>query len=273
MEKKTTRITTLEEHRNLLKTVLKTAKSRVLVVSPFIADSAIRHDRIPELVSDAVHRGVRVDVFTDDKLNRLEDGAWKPAAKAGMASLAHAGANVSIVSGIHNKTLARDEDLVAEGSFNWLSAVRTKGADMQRQERTLVYEGEEVKGMVEREVDTLNRTTEDMVKTRKYKDELTLREKTRIWTFFGILLMINILAWFAGHKAPWQQWSMWVITIVGVIDAFLLIGFLSSFGSDEYGSRPSNVCQGHPGRSKDYYTLFVNPTYEATYSGMRGGND
>ena len=66
--------------------------------------------------------------------------------------LAEAGAKVSIVKGIHNKTLARDENLIAEGSFNWLSAVRIAGADHQREERTMVVEGDSVAEMIEREL-------------------------------------------------------------------------------------------------------------------------
>lgn len=187
---KTTRITTLDEHRKLLKTVFQTAKSRVLVVSPFIAESAIRHDRVPKLVSDAVHRGVNVDIFTDDRLNRQTDGSWKPAAKTGMASLVNAGAKVSIVNGIHNKTLARDEDLITEGSFNWLSAVRTKGADMQRHERTLVYEGEEVKGMVEKEVGEMeNNSFGEIVKKTQTQPVLTPSKKKPTKNIVYILIL------------------------------------------------------------------------------------
>lgn len=146
------RIQTLEEHRSVLKHVFDTAKERVLIVSPFISDSALSADRIPSLVTKAVNRHVAVNIFTDNNLNRETNGSFKRSAELGISSLVNAGAKVTVVDGIHNKTLARDNNLIAEGSFNWLSAVRTAGGVHQREERTLVVEGEEVKIMIEKEL-------------------------------------------------------------------------------------------------------------------------
>lgn len=148
------RISSLEEHRAILKEVLQTAKRRVLIVSPFITNSALKSDGIPGKVRSATGRGVSVSVFTDHKLNREDDGkgAIKRSAQEGIAGLLRAGASVTVVNGIHNKTLARDEDLIADGSFNWLSAVRTKGGVHQREERTMIVEGNEAKAMIEKEV-------------------------------------------------------------------------------------------------------------------------
>jgi hypothetical protein len=44
--------------------------------------------------------------------------------KAAISVLADAGANVWLTTRVHSKTLAFDEELVVEGSFNWLSAPR-----------------------------------------------------------------------------------------------------------------------------------------------------
>ena len=82
MEK--TRITTLEEHQALLKRVFDTAKSRVLVVSPFISDTAIKHDNITGMVSKAVSRGVAVELFIDDALNCIPEGSLKTSAHNGI---------------------------------------------------------------------------------------------------------------------------------------------------------------------------------------------
>lgn len=106
--------------------VFETAKSRVLIVSPFVSDSAIHADNIPKLIRTATKNGATVSVYTDDRLNTTEGGVAKVAALKGIHALASSGASVHIVSGIHHKTLIRDNDLIAEGSFNWLSAVRTK---------------------------------------------------------------------------------------------------------------------------------------------------
>lgn len=150
------RITSLEEHRNLLRMVLETAKSRVLIVSPFISSYAISQDNVAGLVKRATGRGVTVDVYTDDALNLDAVGDLKQAAKDGVSALLRAGARVIIVHGIHNKTLAKDDDLIAEGSFNWLSAVRTRGGIHQREERTMVVKGKQANNMIHEEMKQLN---------------------------------------------------------------------------------------------------------------------
>jgi hypothetical protein len=145
------RVASLEDHRSLLKEVFQTAQERVLIVSPFVSKSALHADCIPAHVQSAISRGVVVQVYTDNDLNRV-DGDLKRSANEGIAELLRAGATVIVLDGIHNKTLIRDNDLITEGSFNWLSAVRTYGGTHQREERTIVVEGDEAKGMIEDEI-------------------------------------------------------------------------------------------------------------------------
>ena len=154
----TKRISTLAEHRALLKEVLQTAKGQVLIVSPFISGSALKADGIVKLVRKAVTRGVRVSVYIDDQLNR-QDGDLKKSAGEGIVELVKAGAGVTVLAGIHNKTLIRDNDLITEGSFNWLSAVRTAGGTHQREERTLVVDGIEAQKMIEEEIKSISKAT------------------------------------------------------------------------------------------------------------------
>lgn len=81
--------------------------------------------------------------------------------------------------------------------------------------------------------------------------------------------MINVLAWLAGHKAPWQQWSMWVIMIVGVIDTFVLIVFIQAKGSGGQSTSSSR----HSNKKPDHYDLFLNPSLDSTYGSMRPDNE
>jgi phosphatidylserine/phosphatidylglycerophosphate/cardiolipin synthase-like enzyme len=149
------RLVTLAEHQAFLKDVLATAKKRVVIVSPFISSKAIKADNLAVQVKQAVARGVQVKVFVDYNLNTI-DGEMKLSAKQGIADLVNAGAKVAIASEIHNKTLARDNDIIAEGSFNWLSAVRVRHAENQREERTLVVTGEGVAEMIAQELERVS---------------------------------------------------------------------------------------------------------------------
>lgn len=190
------RIQTLEEHRAVLKHVFDTAKERVLIVSPFISSSALSADKIPSMVASAVRRNVDVSVYTDDRLNREPSGLFKKSADAGISSLISAGAGVTIVNGIHNKTLIRDNDFISEGSFNWLSAVRDRDGENQREERTIVVQGEEAETMIAQEIEQITKAGQThvahgVIKTRSFT------ETKRFAVVAGVVL-IAILFFFSG---------------------------------------------------------------------------
>lgn len=83
---------------------------------------------------------------------------------------------VVILKKIHSKTLIKDNNLITEGSFNWLSAVRKDGADHQREERTMVSEGYEVRRLIEKEMAKLDKLEkeEGMVLDKDTKTEVSL---------------------------------------------------------------------------------------------------
>jgi len=110
------RVSSLEEHRTLLREVFLTARNRILIVSPFVSKSAIQADGIPHRVRAAAGREVKVSVYTDNDLNHI-DGSLKQSANDGIAELIRAGASVTVLNGVHNKTLIMDDTLISEGSF------------------------------------------------------------------------------------------------------------------------------------------------------------
>lgn len=145
------RLVTLDDHRWLLATVLRKARQRVVIFSPQLSAGAIRSDNIDSLIACAVARGVNVAVLTDYGLN-LENGEPKASAMAGKKLIEAAGAQVVVVDRIHHKTLIADDDLIVDGSFNWLSAVRRNNHAHQREERSKVTVGEAARGFVRQEL-------------------------------------------------------------------------------------------------------------------------
>ncbi|HQH27056.1 MAG TPA: AAA domain-containing protein, partial [Oligoflexia bacterium] len=136
----TTRIVTLAGHQEVLSGAFEGAKREVLISSPTISSAAIVKDNITALIQAARQRGVSVRVFTDADLD-APNGELKPNAAKGRALLAEAGAEVIVVKAIHNKALAVDDHTLVEGSFNWLSAVRTEGSVHQKLEVSWCYRG------------------------------------------------------------------------------------------------------------------------------------
>ena len=61
--------------------------------------------------------------------------------------------------GVHAKTLAVDEQLLVEGSFNWFSAV-AEGGPYHRYEASLAYRGEHVGVMIEEALASLRQRVE-----------------------------------------------------------------------------------------------------------------
>ncbi len=113
---------------------------RVLITSPYITQTAICDDNIPNAISSARSKNVRVLVAFDPDLNR--DGiSVRESARQGVTLLKAAGAEVRNVVRVHSKTLAVDDKWIVEGSFNWLSAMRDSDSRYARQERSLRYEG------------------------------------------------------------------------------------------------------------------------------------
>lgn len=128
----------LAEHQKALRDFFTGAVQTIRITSPWVTARAIREDGIEKLVADAVDRGVQVTFYVDSDLNR-KDGRELPSAAEGKQLLAESGATVKVTQRIHNKTIAVDDGLICEGSFNWLSAVRRAESPFHRYERSLVY--------------------------------------------------------------------------------------------------------------------------------------
>jgi energy-coupling factor transporter ATP-binding protein EcfA2 len=141
---------TLEAHRTALTESIRNARRAVWIVSPFIAEAAIVADKLPAIIREAVNRGVKVTVYTDQKLNLNRDGSAKYSFTKGERILLNSGAIVKHVRSDHSKTLMMDHVLLIEGSFNWLSASRDPQSDYQRRERSLQYSGKDVESIIEK---------------------------------------------------------------------------------------------------------------------------
>lgn len=121
----TQRLSTIEEHIHLLYHAFDEATHRLLIVSPFISIHAIEHDQLISQLHRAVQRGIEITIYTDASLDyEIKSKQLRQHAEDGRKALVENGAHLIIVKGIHNKSLAIDDQTLIEGSFNWLSASR-----------------------------------------------------------------------------------------------------------------------------------------------------
>lgn len=141
------RISTLDKHRSCLGYCFREAKKRLLIFSPFISKVAIVADGIPDLITEAVNKGVSVEVVTDQYLDRV-DGRLKSTAESGRRALREAGAKLIVYKGVHSKTICIDDRWLIEGSFNWFSAVRDETSPYCRKEASVMMQGEGIAEMI-----------------------------------------------------------------------------------------------------------------------------
>lgn len=140
-------ITTLEGHRDVLREAMASAQRSLIIVSPFLTESAIDMDQIEVGLNAAAQRGVIVRVVSDEQLNND-----KAAFRRCLGRLKNAGATVRLAAtkGVHSKMLLVDRSWLVVGSFNWLSAVRDPSSAWARHESSMRYDGNETFEMISR---------------------------------------------------------------------------------------------------------------------------
>ncbi len=142
-------LTTLDEHRDILKSSLQEAQKRVVIVSPYISKWAIIEDKIVDLVKRKHEEKVKVTIYTDCRLDRyLKTDNLKYIAKDGRELLRKAYINLRILNKVHAKVLIKDDDMIVIGSFNWLSAARNLHSDHSNLEQSIVVRGLQAAGLI-----------------------------------------------------------------------------------------------------------------------------
>lgn len=204
----------LEEHRAMLRHVFSTAQELILIISPFISMSALESDNISGLVKKAVARGVDVQIFVDSQSNCYIDGTMKTRALDGIAELVAAGAQVGVANGISSRILARDNDLLTVGIFNWLSAVGIRNGYCQIKERSKVCTGTAAAEIIARERNNIEEAGYGLACT----EENGFIEVTRTGKIFSycFVLAVPVLIGNGAHAK-----------IVGFIGLALMLGLFA----------------------------------------------
>lgn len=109
-------ITTLSEHEDVLREIIKEARAEIVIVSPWVTENALEASEIVPHIRDAVTRGVSVRVFGDKERTTASTGA--------LNILKDAGCEVAVIPRVHSKIAIQDDKILCVGSFNWLSASR-----------------------------------------------------------------------------------------------------------------------------------------------------
>jgi hypothetical protein len=139
----------LADHRMALDEAFTTAKSCIVIVSPFLAKAAIAGDQILDNIKRARAKAVQVRVISDREINQGNKATLQQFDEC-VQALKSAGASVQLVrsQGVHSKMVLVDNSWLVVGSFNWLSAVRDPTSSYSRYESSIRYEGSEAFQMI-----------------------------------------------------------------------------------------------------------------------------
>lgn len=143
----------LDDHRGTLLEAFQNARTRLVIVSPFLSMAALRIDGILDSITKTAARGVRVTIVTDPSLNQAKSQEFDRCVE----QLSAAGAIVRKTNsrGVHSKLVMVDLAWLVVGSFNWLSAARNPTSQYARYESSLRYDGVEAFEMIWRTLNDL----------------------------------------------------------------------------------------------------------------------
>lgn len=139
------------EHDRFLAATLQTARQQVQIVTPWVKLHWIEKSGAMTEMAASVARGVQVTVYTDLGFNTdisrdqpKGDPAKVEEFKAAILALRALNIQTHVVNKVHSKIVMADEELLCIGSFNWLSASRSKVH--MNHETSMVYRGPDVTG-------------------------------------------------------------------------------------------------------------------------------
>lgn len=134
------------EHDAFLIDALAGNGRRYSIVSPWIIARTMENVGFVTAFEKAIGRGASVDVFSDPLLNSNVTRDGQTQMSSAKDTLTKIGVRLHEVPRLHSKIVAVDHDLLAIGSYNWLSADRH--GKFSRHETSFVYRGQHLESEI-----------------------------------------------------------------------------------------------------------------------------
>jgi hypothetical protein len=144
---------TVESHRKMLSDSFTIAKNRLVIVSPFISINALQSDNIGDKVNSAIKNNISIDIYADK--NWINEKVREYYVKPAIDLLKNSGVEIKLINNLHAKLLIIDDNIIVEGSFNWLSAKRNNKLSEQQFDSSILYKGEKVKDLINSNIEML----------------------------------------------------------------------------------------------------------------------
>jgi phosphatidylserine/phosphatidylglycerophosphate/cardiolipin synthase-like enzyme len=135
----------LDQQCGFFQECFDSAKQRLIICSPFISSIGQYEDDIDvNVLRKTTSRGVDIFFICAAESNSLESF------RNFLSKVNSPKIHLIAASNIHLKTIIIDENLIAEGSFNWLSAARDDESEYHNHEQTISVRGDMAKELIEK---------------------------------------------------------------------------------------------------------------------------
>ena len=130
-------IHSLESHREFIADAFESAERKIIFCAPFVnKDSGYQRDFTKKLLNQTLCRNVHIYFVC------RTDAPTLPSFRHYLGTLLDSPfMHIITMPNIHLKTVVIDDETIAEGSFNWLSASRDEESEFHNHEVTLLLDG------------------------------------------------------------------------------------------------------------------------------------
>lgn len=141
-------IPSLDQHCGFLQEMLETAKRKIIICSPFLSMRQFLANIDEALLRTFSNRGVRLFIVTSSQNYDY------PRLTSYLNKINSSFIHMIDHSNFHLKTLIVDDEVITEGSFNWLSAVRDEESEFHNHEATLLVRGSAANALIQQFYDS-----------------------------------------------------------------------------------------------------------------------
>jgi hypothetical protein len=221
-------LSTLEEHRGILREVFETAQKNITIFSPYMAIPALNADNIEKLVAKAVlERKVIITIYTDSN-DALKRNILTTSSSTNPLFLNQV--HWRVVDRLHAKLLIWDDNNFVCGSFNWLSALRNPTSIYSNYEISTYLKGKEAEKAIEHLQPDFKKLVEETLK-RQTRDLIDIYKRILFHGQFPAEEDEDFGPYLDGGKH--SKAASWVIRKIfdGGIDNRLNLGYSSDYFS------------------------------------------
>lgn len=124
------------QHDDFAMNAFQNAKEKIIIISPWVTEPGFKQSGYLKSLVSAMGRGVDICVYFDPRKTFKDNDDIKN--KITKRAINESRIRFIPIKSIHSKTIIIDDDIMTQGSFNWLSSVRNEKSDYTYTETSII---------------------------------------------------------------------------------------------------------------------------------------